>query len=170
MAESKQIACGKIGKPHGLRGECRFFPYNPDSPTLAILREGVLVLGDLTRTVHIEKLAPHGDAFLLKCKELKFRDEIAQWTHAELWISTNLFPEIQEEDAWYHYQLEGLKALNHDGAVIGIIHAVQNYGAGDLLVVRTARGDVDVPLMKPWVGQIDLQAGTIVVDTGWLDG
>lgn len=173
MPEHKRIAFGKIGRPQGVRGELRFFPYNEDSSVLNQLKEGLLKLDDRTLPVHIEHIKRRGQRkgahFALSLREINDRDVAGTWTHAELWVRADVFPEIAEESAFYHWQLAGLTALNADGEKVGVVRIVQNFGAGDILVVRTARGDVDVPFMDPWVGTIDLENRTIIVDLHWLD-
>jgi len=170
MAERERIAFGKVGRPHGLRGDLRFFPYNEDSPALRALERGTLILADRTLDVHIVAIQERGGSvYNLRVKEIKDRDTADRWTHAELWVDVDAFEPIEEDDTYYHWQLAGLKAIDDQGQEIGVVRVVQNFGAGDMLVIRTPRGHVDVPFMDPWVGEIDLEGGTIVVDIHWLD-
>lgn len=151
----------------------RFFPYNEDSPLLDQLKAGQLRLDDRTLPVHIEHIKRRGQRkgahFALRVREIDDRDVAATWTHAILWVDADVFPKIDDERAFYHWQLAGLNAIDADGETVGRVHAVQNYGGGDILIVRTRRGDVDVPFMDPWVGAIDLENKTITVDVNWLD-
>src|SRR5699024_9270134 len=115
------------------------------------------------------KLRRSGGHFLLRVDAIHDRTEASHWTGAELWVSVENFEEITEDNTYYHYQLAGLTAVDHAGNKVGVVRVVHNYGAGDLLVIRTPRGHVDVPFMEPWVGEIDLDARRIVVDIHWLD-
>lgn len=169
MAKRGRIAFGKVGRPHGLRGELRFFPYNEASPALPNLQRGTLILGERTLDVQRLTIQARGATFSLRVPEIKDRNTAAEWTHAELWVEVSAFEDIDDENTYYHWQLAGLKALDHAGEEIGVVRVVQNFGAGDMLVIRTTRGHVDVPFMEPWVGEIDLAQGTIVVDVHWLD-
>lgn len=169
MAKRERIAFGKIGRPHGLRGEVRFFPYNDASPVLSNLRHGVLIAEDQRQEVTIVSIRKQGAAFHLKVQEIQDRDVAACWTNGELWVDVDAFPAIEEDDTYYHWQLAGLTAIDHEGNEVGVVRVVQNFGAGDMLVIRTRRGHVDVPFMDPWVGDIDVEKRTIVVDTAWLD-
>lgn len=168
-ATKDRIAFGKIGRPQGVRGDLRFFPHNDQSPALKKLTHGILILGDRQLRVNIEKVQRKGAHFALRVREINDRDVAATWTHAQLWIDTDIFPEIRADDTFYHWQLTGLKALDADGDTVGVVHVVENYGAGDMLIVRTRRGYVEVPFMDPWVGAVDLEDGTVIVDIHWLD-
>lgn len=173
MPKRSRIAFGKIGRPQGVRGELRFFPYNEDSPILAQLKEGLLKLDDRALAVHIEHIKRRGQRkgahFALSVREINDRDVAATWTHGELWVDVGLFPTLEDDSAFYHWQLKGLTALNSEGEEVGVVHSVQNYGGGDILVVRTPRGDVEIPFKDPWAGAVDLERETVEVDLNWLD-
>lgn len=164
------VEYGKVGRPHGLRGELRFFPYNPESEVLRRLRHGRLVLNATQqRDVNIASVRGSEDPFIIRFVEIQQREDAAAWTHARLFVDPKIFPEIDEDDTFYHWQLKGLEARSADGTRVGTIRSVQNFGAGDLLEIATPRGDVDVPFMEPWVGEIDLEQGFVIVDPSWLD-
>lgn len=169
MPEIERVEYGKVGRPHGLRGELRFFPHNPESPILKKIRKGLLVLGDKNLPVNIAAVRGSDDAFVIRFVEITSREDAALWTHGLLMVESSVFPEIDEEDTYYYWQLEGLEARTDDGERVGTVRFVQNYGAGDLLIIRGARGDMDIPFMEPWVGDIDLDAGVIVVNPHWLE-
>jgi 16S rRNA processing protein RimM len=56
-------------------------------------------------------------------------------------------------------------AISVDGAALGQVVAVQNYGAGDLLEVRPATGGktVLVPFTGETVPEIELEAGWMIM-------
>ena len=71
-----------------------------------------------------------------------------------------------EDDEWYYEDLVGLKALSSDGAEIGEIVAVQNFGGGDLLEIKPAdsAGTVMVPFTKAAVPVVDVKGGRVIVE------
>ena len=169
MPKQGLIEYGKVGRPHGLKGELRFFPHNPESPVMSKLRQGRLVLQSTHLDVKIAQIRGSGENFVMRVVELRSRHAAAEWTNARLWVDESVFPKIEEEDTFYFWQLEGLEARTVDGDVVGVVLVVQNYGAGDLLIVRTPRGDLDIPFMDPWVGEVNLEEKFIVIDPSWLD-
>ena len=70
------------------------------------------------------------------------------------------------EDEYYHADLIGLKAVDRDGSDAGIVVAVENYGAGDLLEIELAGGKKSLIPFKP--GIADLVDGRIVLDRDFL--
>ena len=74
-------------------------------------------------------------------------------------------PPIEEADTFYHADLVGLDGVTPDGAQVGTVHAIHNFGAGDMIEIAPVGGGE--PLMLPFnettVPEIDLAAGRIVV-------
>lgn len=168
MPNQKRIAFAKIGRPHGLRGELRFFPHNPESPNLSRIRTAELALGDARLPVRVLQVRGSTEAFILRCAEITSREQAAEWTNAILYVDESLFPVIEEEDTYYYWQLEGLRAIGFDGAEVGTIRTVINHGAGDLIVVDTPRGSLDIPFADPWVGEVNIREGFVQVEPNWL--
>ncbi len=67
---------------------------------------------------------------------------------------------------YYHADLIGLKAIAADGSHLGEIVSVQNFGAGDLLELKPVTGAATemIPFEDQWVPDVDLDAGTIVIN------
>ena len=69
-----------------------------------------------------------------------------------------------EEDEFYCRDLIGLRAETRDGAFLGTIVAVPNYGAGDILEVAPPAGDtVLYPFTRAVVPEIDFQGGKVII-------
>jgi len=76
-----------------------------------------------------------------------------------------MLPELKD-DEFYHSDLIGLEAIHRDGARLGSVQAVLDYGAGDLLEVRmeNSKDTVLLPFTAATVPTVDLAAGQIVID------
>jgi 16S rRNA processing protein RimM len=64
---------------------------------------------------------------------------------------------------WYAADLVGLQAVAPDGRPLGRVRDVYANGAQEVLVVAAAGGDVDVPFVDAHVGEVDLDAGRLVI-------
>jgi 16S rRNA processing protein RimM len=70
-----------------------------------------------------------------------------------------------DEEEFYHADLIGLRVETRDGAVLGKIAAVLNFGAGDILDVRPDVGEsLLLPFTKKVVPQVDLAGGRVIVE------
>jgi 16S rRNA processing protein RimM len=160
----KRICVGRIGAPHGVRGEVKLWPFTSDP--LAIGRYGELVTADGTRRFEVEALRPARDHVVARLKGIHDRTTAEALRNLELFVPRDRLPEIEEPDEFYHADLVGLTACDRAGRALGSIVAVHNFGAGDLLELRPdAGGDtVLVPFTQLIVPEIDMAAGKLVID------
>ena len=68
--------------------------------------------------------------------------------NTDLFVPRDRLPPIEEADTFYHADLVGLVAVEHDGAALGTITAIHNFGAGDLIEIAPATGGE--PLLLPF--------------------
>ena len=69
------------------------------------------------------------------------------------------------EGEFYHADLVGLAAVTPDGAALGTVTAVHNFGAGDMIEIKPEGGGETllVPFTDTTVPEIDIVAGRMVV-------
>ena len=84
----------------------------------------------------------------------------------ELYVDRALLPEPDDEDDFYHADLLGLRVQLADGTSLGVVSAIPNFGAGDLIEVRDARsGDTFLfPFTKAVVPEVKVKDGYLVID------
>ena len=76
-----------------------------------------------------------------------------------LCVPRDTLPALDDANDFYHADLIGLKAQTADGAVLGTVRAVHDFGAGDLLEIDGAF----VPFTRDCVPQVDIDAGHITI-------
>ncbi len=96
-----------------------------------------------------------------------FFKDVADRSAAETLIKAILWIDLDdeasdEEDAWYDHQLVGMKVVR-DGETVGTVKLVEHMPAQDLLIVKTAAGEVMVPFVKEIVPSVDVAAGVVTV-------
>ncbi len=158
-----RICVAQIGAAHGIRGEVRLRSFTQDP--MAITAYGPLESEDGTRRFKIEALRPAKDHFVARLTGVPDRDTAEKLTNLKLYVSRDRLPPIEDDGTFYHADLIGLSAVTPDGAALGTVTAVHNFGAGDLIEIKPAGGGE--PLMVPFtdaaVPEIDIAAGRIVV-------
>lgn len=161
MAE--RICVAQIGAAHGLRGEVRLRSFTEDP--MAIAAYGPLESEDGTQRFTIEALRPAKDHFVARFAGVDDRDAAERLTHIKLYVSRDRLPAVDDEETFYQADLVGLAAVTPDGAPLGTVTAVLNFGAGDVIEIRPDGGGE--PLMVPFtdaaVPAVDIAAGRIVV-------
>jgi len=160
---AEKIRVARIGAAHGIRGEVRLWPFTQDP--LAVASYGPLETEDGVRRFEIESLRPAKDFLVARLVGIGDRTTAEQLTNLDLFVPRERLPPIEDADTFYHADLVGLDVVTEDGARVGTVHAVHNFGAGDILeIMPIGRGD---PLMLPFtettVPKVDLAARQIVV-------
>jgi 16S rRNA processing protein RimM len=160
MAE--RVIVAKIGAAHGVRGEVRLWPYTQDP--MAITAYGPLETQDGKRAFEIEELRAAKDHLVARLKGVADRDAAEQLTNIELYVPRDRLPPA-EADEFYHSDLIGLDAVNERGEQIGTVHALHNFGAGDVIeITPLGSGEtVMLPFTEAIVPKIDLAKKQIVV-------
>lgn len=161
---AKRVRIAKIGAAHGLRGEVRLF-VDADDP-LAVKQFGALEDSSGARQFKIASARAAKDHLLVRFEGVSDRNEAERLTNIELYIPRDRLPEQEEDNTYYHADLVGLRAETVGGEVLGEIVAVPNYGAGDLLEIRPAKGGVTflVRFADPFVPTVDIAGGKVVLE------
>jgi 16S rRNA processing protein RimM len=157
------IPVGRLGKPHGLRGQLTLHLHHPDSDRIWKAKELILRDGAGDRTVRVERLervTKGGIVLLAGCTSREAADTLV---HAEVLVPSSFFPPLAEGEGFYAFQLEGLTALSETGEKVGVVATLTSFGAGDILVVDVPGDSWLLPFAEPYVGQVDLGARTVVV-------
>lgn len=165
-AERPQLRVGRLVKAHGLKGALKLELYT-DAP------ERRFTPGASFSLQVPESSEWHGKTLTLtelrwyNAQPVAFFEGVDDRTAAEslvkaiLWID-QVDDEPAEDDAWYDFQLVGLRALR-DGVEVGTIVRVDHLPAQDLLAVRTPQGEVLVPFVGAIVPVVDIAAGTMTL-------
>ena len=158
-----RICVAQIGAAHGIRGEVRLRSFTEDP--MAVTSYGPLESEDGTRRFEIEALRPAKDHFVARLAGVADRDAAEKLTNLKLYVPRDRLPPVEDDDTFYHADLVGLAAVTPDGAPLGTVTAVHNFGAGDLIEITAADGGE--PLLVPFtddaVPAVDIKARRIVV-------
>ena len=162
MTDGK-VLLGVVGRAHGVRGLVRVHSYTADPRALAsygALRD------------------EHGRSWRMEWRgdgvaALQGPDgPVADRTTAERLVNMRLYVERAqlpepEEDEFYLHDLIGMEATGPDGATLGRVAQVHDYGAGTSLEIadpQTSRHPaLIVPFTRSCVPAVDLAARRVVV-------
>ena len=154
------VQVGRILGPHGLRGLLRVLPLT-DVPDRHQTLKRVLVRTVRTeRTFDITSITRAGRGlWLVRLEGIDDRTAAESLREGEMFIREDELPPLPE-DRYYVHQIVGLKVVTVDGRELGPVTEVLPTGAND--VYATPAGLL--PATAEVIKQIDLQAGTMLVD------
>jgi 16S rRNA processing protein RimM len=157
-----RILLGVIGRPHGVRGLVRVTSYADDLTAYG-------PLSDDRRRRYVVRWRGEGVAEVAEVvgdAEVKVtgRSAAEKLTNRRLYVDRAQLPE-PEPDEFYLADLIGLAAVDVNGARLGAVSAVHDYGAGaSLEIVCEERPPLLVPFTRASVPTVDRAAGRVVVD------
>jgi len=164
-----QVTVGRIGRPHGIRGEV-VVGVRTDEPELrfavgSCLDTDPAVLGPLTVTT----ARWHSGALIVRFDGIRDRDAAAELRGTWLLVDSATLAVPEDPDEFRDHDLVGLSVRTTDGAVVGVVEDVLHYGQ-DVLAVRppagsgSGSGEILVPFVKAIVIDVDVTAGVLVID------
>jgi 16S rRNA processing protein RimM len=158
-----RIRVARIGAAHAVRGEVKLWSFTQDPA--AVADYGPLETEDGARQFDIETLRAAKDHFVARIAGVDTREAAEMLRNVDLFVSRDRLPAIEEADTYYYADLIGMAAVTPEGAPLGAVTALHNFGAGDLIEIATTAGGE--PLLLPFteavVPKIDTALRQIVV-------
>jgi 16S rRNA processing protein RimM len=159
---TERICVAQIGGAHGIRGEVKLKTFTADP--MAVTSYGPLVSEDGAASFEIESARPARGVLVVRLRGIADRNAAERLANIKLFVPRSRLPP-PAADEFYHADLIGLVAVTCDGAEIGTVQAVHDFGAGDVLELKPAAdgATIMVPFTETFVPSVDLAGGRIVV-------
>ena len=161
MTGNKPVALAAIAGAHGVKGEVR----------LKLFAEGV---GSLKRHLRVDvdgqpfdlaEVREASGGAIARLSGIGDRAAAEALRGRLVTVPRSTLPPLAQGE-YYHADLIGLSCRATDGAALGTIVAVENFGAGDLIEIE--RPDGKRALVPFRAGIADLEEDAIVVDSKFL--
>ena len=166
--EKKFIPIAEIVGVHGVKGWVKLKIFSDDPEKLASYD----LFEETRQKISIKALHAHGTIWLAQIDGIEDRTAAEKKRGQRLYISRQSLPSLGSQNEFYHADLIGLSARNSDGESLGKVIGVANFGAGDLLDIKPAKGNsFYIPFTKESVPEVRLDQGEIIIDPppGLLD-
>ena len=162
------VVLGKIGAVHGVRGEVKVHSFTESMETLLDYPVWQLRRGEDVKQVKLVSGRLQGKSLVAKIEGLDDREIARTLTNYEICVYRSELPELTDGE-FYWSQLEGLKVINQDQQLFGIVDHLLETGANDVLVVKPCAGSLDdqerlLPYTEQCVQSVDLTAGEMRVE------
>lgn len=132
MADANRpVTLAAIAGAHGVRGEVRLKLFGEGAEALRAF--SVFDAGD--RKLTLKSVRPANQGAVATFAEVNDRSAAEALRGAVLTVPRSALPPLGEGE-YYHHDLLGLPCVSTDGAAIGHVAAVENFGAGDILEIE----------------------------------
>lgn len=157
------IVVGALAGAHGVRGDVRVRSFTDDPVSLFEL--GPLLDEKGKPVLEPKKAKPANDHFIVTPAESRQKEEWDAMKGVKLHVRRSSLPP-PDEDEFYVEDLVGMAVINADGAPVGSVRSVQDFGAGDLIEVAPSAPDATsyfVPFTLKDVPGVDFDANSITI-------
>ena len=162
MTGEQWVTVGRIGRPHGVNGECRVLSYTRPARNLCAYRQWRLRSDRFEVRTLVIGIRPHGTGFVARLDGYTDREQVAALTGLAVEVLREALPPTGEGE-YYWTDLEGLE-VRTGGQSLGRVDHLIETGANDVLVVRGERERLVPFIPVQVVLDVDLTAGVITVD------
>ncbi|HWK36152.1 ribosome maturation factor RimM [Sphingomonas sp.] len=139
MAKDTPVTLAVVIGAHGVAGEVRLKVFADDLSAHASFNGGTLTL---------KSLRAGSNGAIARFAEVPDRTAAERLRGTELTVPRAALPPLGEGE-YYHADLIGLPVVSDDGAAIGSIAAIDNYGAGDVIEIVRPDGKRFMAPMTP---------------------
>ena len=159
-----RFVVGRIGKPHGIKGEVTVEP-RTDDPERRFVPDAVLLVAGQERTLRVAEASFHAGRLRVHFAGSDSRDDAESLRGLVLEIERDPDEVPDGPDEFYDSALIGCQALLPDGSCAGEVVEVIHLPAQDLLQIRDGTGRTClVPFVAQIVPGVDLAARRIYLD------
>ncbi|MDQ1701914.1 MAG: rRNA processing protein RimM [Frankiaceae bacterium] len=165
-----QLVVGRIGRPHGVRGEVTVEVRTDDVDRRfaagATLETDPTERGPLT----VVRARPHSGRLLVAFEEMTNREGAEAMRGTLLVADSTTSPASEDPDEFWDHDLVGLAAVTTAGTALGHVVEVMHLPGQDVLVIGAVGADgadgaeVMVPFVAAIVPEVDLANGRVVID------
>lgn len=157
-----RVAVGRIGKPHGIRGEVTIVPMTdePDqrfAPGSAFLREG-------GHPLEVAASRWHAGTLLIKFVGCNDRNSAELLRGSILEVERDAADTPEDPAEFYDSSLIGCQVYDQVGDLVGEVIDVLHLPSQDLLVVEGSGREILIPFVHEMVPIVDIGTQRIVID------
>jgi 16S rRNA processing protein RimM len=160
-AAATRVALAAVAGAHGVKGEVRLKLFTDSTDNIA--RHATLFVGGVERRLIAAR--DGGKTSVARFEGVSDRTAAEALRGSLVEIDREALPPL-EEGEYYHSDLIGSPCFGPDGAELGKVSAIENFGAGDLLEVELVDGRKSLIPFTPRVA--DLEDGRITLDPEFL--
>jgi 16S rRNA processing protein RimM len=169
MAEANDWVCvAAVATAHGIRGalKLRCFTERPEDA----VAYGPVYNRKGERLFALKAIGQSRGGLLVEAEGVHDRNAAEALRGVELFVPRKVLPEL-DSDEFYHSDLQGLEVRRTDGTRLGVVRALDNFGAGDILDVLADDGrSFALPFDRATVRTVDLERGLVVEPPAELVG
>lgn len=160
-AQEPRVCLGVIAGAHGIKGLVRIRSFTAAPQSIGAY--GPLQDEKGEQRFALDLVGERKGVLIAHIAGVEDRNAAERLKGVRLYVRRSDLPEPGTEE-FYQTDLVGLDAIRDDGARLGTVHAVHDFGAGAILEIADSAGKTMlVPFTTAAVPQVDVAGGKLVV-------
>jgi len=158
------VEVGRIVGPHGVRGEVRLQPHNPNSATLTNVERITLRGGEpgLEQTHRVLAARRHGRFVLLRLEGVESVEQAEELVGWALCVRRDELSPPRAHEAYY-IELLGSTVELDTGEALGVVREIFSTGSNDVLIVDSSEREYLVPFIADVIVRVDAARRLVVI-------
>ena len=165
MEDDKKIYLGKITGVHGIKGWLKIQSFS--SPPENILNYPLWIISNRGQEgfYSVEQGRKHSNKIIVKLERIDDRTKAESLINSKIKIRRSELPKLSNE-CYYWSDLEGLRVLNSEETLIGIVDSLIETGANDVMVVNATKDKrILIPfVMHEIIKEVSIELNYVKVD------
>ena len=167
VKENNLVCIGLISRPHGVKGEVLVKSFTEDPRDLESYSPIQLKNGD---QISLTIVGKSKGQFISRIEGLCSRDQCEKLSGELIYVERKVLPSIEGEDEFYHSDLIGMRVVTENGKIIGVITAIYDFGAGDIIEIKkNDESEIMVQFRKSIFKKVDIPREEVIVSENELD-
>ena len=166
---------GRIGAPHGVRGDVHIHSYTSPPDNLLSYQpwqcRRAKRAGSGWQPLQCRDVRVHQDHFIAKVDGYGEREEVAQLRGYEIGVARDELPALDPEEHYWR-DLMGCDVVSVRGESLGRVAGLLETGVHDVLRVQRlepGQKEILIPFVKAYVLEVSADRLTVDWDTDWLE-
>ncbi len=159
------LSVAKILNFHGIKGEAKLgFTKGREKQIESLKKVFVLKNGEYTE-LNVSSVRFHKHFAIIKFKEFLTVNDVEEYKGCDIFLQKEIVEEHLDDDEYLINDLIGMDVYDEDGCCVGVVTAIGENLANDLLSVKDNNGREHlVPFVKELVPVVDMTNKKIVIN------
>lgn len=149
------VELGRIVARHGIRGEVRLLPHNPETAVFSQVTHVVLQRDGRSERRRLLSVRPHKRVLLAQFEGVDSANAAEELVGSTVSVARRELPALAPDQVYY-VELVGCAVRTEDGTSLGTVARVFPTGSNDVCEVRDGAREYLIPLIADVVVRLDV--------------
>lgn len=159
---TQPIEIGKFGRIHALNGYIRVFSYTDPQENIFTYQPCYIQQDNTFTSVSIELIRTTKQGFIASVDGIDNPEDAQSYVDKVIFIDKTMLPKLEEGHYWH--DLVNNKVINLSNKNLGIVTAIHDNGAHDLLLIKKENGK---SLYIPYIDQYIVKVENNIITVDW---